>query len=60
MKNSDNTFSFFKNCFLWRWGTPGKWGNTLNRGQKIARFCIESQYSQVKSQEVVGALSNVT
>ena len=28
--------------FTWRWGTPGRWGNSPSRGRKIKRVYIQS------------------
>ena len=31
-----------KGLFTWRWGTPGRWGNSPSRGRKIKRVYIQS------------------
>ena len=33
-----------KGLFIWRWGTPGRWGNTLRLGKKITLLYMQISY----------------
>ena len=33
-----------KGLFIWRWGTPGRWGDTLRLGKKITLLYMQISY----------------